>query len=60
MLMMNRKSELQGLCASNPMIGAGRDPQDSAGRQGDIPRKQDHALVRYLERKLQDCGLWIS
>ncbi|KAK3815020.1 MAG: Spo11/DNA topoisomerase VI subunit A [Benniella sp.] len=44
MLMMNRKSELQGLCASNPTIGSGCDPQDGVGRQGDIPRKQDHAL----------------
>ncbi|KAG0006987.1 endodeoxyribonuclease [Modicella reniformis] len=48
MLMLNRKSELQSLCM-----------EESTTIEEGL-QKEKHALVQYLERKLEDCSLWIS
>ncbi|KAG0239816.1 endodeoxyribonuclease [Mortierella sp. GBA43] len=53
MLMMNCKSEIQSLCVSLT------DCSDLVGTERQ-PKKEEHALIRYLGRKLEDRSLWIS
>ncbi|KAG0369417.1 Spo11/DNA topoisomerase VI subunit A [Gamsiella multidivaricata] len=54
MLMMNRKSELQSLCLSEPGCDLGPQGDEEGGAAREREMDASYVLVQYLGRKLQD------